>query len=186
MAKLILGIIGQRLSGKDTVGEYLVEKKNAYQIKYSHILDEILQILDQPNSRRNEIDLGMALRNVFHEGVINAAVKRKLLDTEKDLAVVNGIRFWDEYEMVKALGGKFLYITAPQEILYQRFLSRRQKADDSVLSAQDFLALENEPTEIKIAELGKKCEYVIENTGSKANLYEKIEKILGDLHSNHK
>ena len=174
----ILGIIGQRLSGKDTVGDYLVQKHGAFHIKYSMILDEILDILDQPKSRRNEIDIGMAMRGVFHEGVLNAAIKKKLFEATQDLKVINGIRFQDEYDTAKALGARFLYITAPQEILYQRFLQRTQKADDNTLSAQEFAALENEPTEVKISQLGEQCEFKIENIGTLEELYRHVDEII--------
>lgn len=177
----ILGIIGQRLSGKDTVGEYLKTKHAAYHIKYSNILDEILDILDQPKSRRNEIDIGMAMRSVFHEGVLNAAIKKKVLAATQDVRVVNGIRFQDEFDTMQSLGAKFLYITAPQDILYQRFLSRREKTDDNSLSAQEFAALENEPTEIKISQLGARADFKIENVGSLEELYEQVDFVIKAL-----
>jgi hypothetical protein len=115
---IILGIIGERLAGKDTVGDYLKDKYQAFHIKYSNILDEILDILDQPKSRRNEIDIGMSMRAVFHEGVLNTAIKKKIMSATQDVRVVNGIRFQDEYDTIKTLGAKFIYVTAPQELLY--------------------------------------------------------------------
>ncbi len=178
---VILAIVGERLAGKDTVGKYLEEKYGAFQIKYSHILDEILDILDQPKSRRNEIDLGMAMRSVFHEGVLNPAVRKKVLSSDKALRVINGIRFLDEFETARALAARFLYVTAPQELLYQRFLARQEKADDSSLSAQEFAALENEPTEAKIPQLGARCDFKIDNIGTLAELYDSVDKIMKQL-----
>ncbi len=169
------------MSGKDTVGEYLVNTYGAYHIKYSNILDEILDILDMPKSRRNEIDVGMAMRSAFHEGVLNQAIKKKVMAATNDLRVVNGIRFQDEFDTVKSLGGHFLYVTAPQEILYQRFLERREKSDDNTLSASEFEKLENEPTEIKIPQLGQQCDFKIENTGSVEDLYRKVDVIVQKL-----
>jgi dephospho-CoA kinase len=178
---MIIGLIGERLSGKDTVAKYLEDKYKAFHIKYSYILDEILDILDQPKSRRNEIGIGMAMRSVFHEGVLNSAIKKRILNSQAKLKVINGIRFVDEYETVKALGAKFIYITAPQDLLYKRFLVRGQKADDSSLTAKEFAALENEPTEIKISQLGEKADFKIENVGSLKELYEKLVEILKTL-----
>jgi dephospho-CoA kinase len=173
--------VGERLAGKDTVGDYLQERYGAFHIKYSNILDEMLDILDQPKSRRNEIDLGMALREIFKEGVLNAAIKKKVLEAAQDLKVVNGIRFQDEFDTVKSLGAKFVYITAPQEVLYQRFLKRNQKADDNSLTAQEFANLENEPTEIKISQLGAQADFKIENTGTLEDLYKKVDEIIGSM-----
>lgn len=166
------------MAGKDTVGEYLRGKYAAFHIKYSNILDEILDILDQPKSRRNEIDLGMALRGVFKEGVLNAAIKKKIISASADIRIINGIRFQDEYDTVQTLGAKFIYVTAPQEILYQRFLQRNQKADDNTLSAQEFANLENEPTEVKISQLGEKCDFKILNAGTLDELYKNVDDII--------
>lgn len=177
----IVGIIGQRLSGKDEIGEYLVKKYGAYHIKYSNILDEILDILDMPKSRRNEIDVGMAMRAAFHEGVLNRAIKKKIAQAKNNVKVINGIRFLDEFENAKNMGAKFIYVTAPQDILYQRFLSRNQKADDMSLSAREFANLENEPTETKIADLGKQCDFKIENTASLEELYQKVDEIMENI-----
>lgn len=176
--RLIIGIVGQRLAGKDTVGEYLVKKYGAFHIKYSNILDEILDILDQPKSRRNEIDLGMAMRSVFHEGVLNAAIKKKLQNVKENFRVVNGIRFMDEFETIKSLGAKLIYVTAPQEILYERFLKRSQKADDNTLSAQEFAALESESTEVKIPQLDALCDFTINNVGSLEDLYKEVDNVI--------
>jgi len=178
---ILLGIIGERLAGKDTVGLYIKDKCQAFHIKYSNILDEILDILDQPKSRRNEIDIGMSMRAVFHEGVLNAAIKKKILAAPEEVKIVNGIRFQDEYDTLKSLDAKFIYVTAPQEILYQRFLQRRQKADDNSLSAQEFAKLENEPTEIKIPQLGARADFKIDNTGSLEELYKKTDEIIKKL-----
>jgi dephospho-CoA kinase len=175
---MIIGLIGARLSGKDTIAKYLEQNFQAFHIKYSHILDEILDILDQPKSRRNEIDIGMAMRSVFHEGVLNTAIKKRILNSNAKVKVINGIRFEDEFETAKTLGAKFIYITAPQDLLYKRFLERNQKPDDSTLTAQEFAALEKEPTENKISQLGEKADFKIENTGSLEELYAEVEKII--------
>ncbi len=178
---ILLGILGERLAGKDTAGDYLVTQYQAFQIKYSTILDEVLDILDLPKSRRNEIDLGMAMRNAFHEGVLWGAVKKKIAGAPHNIKVINGIRFQDEFDNAKALGAKMIYVTAPQELLYQRFLERKQKADDSTLTAQEFAKLEQEPTEVKISYLGSKCDFKIENVGSQEELYGKIDGIMEGL-----
>ncbi len=178
---MILGIVGQRLAGKDTAGDYLVKKYGAFHVKYSMVLDEILDILDLPKSRRNEIDLGMGIRSAFHEGVLWGAVRKKISQSAAGFKVISGIRFQDEFDNAKALGARMIYVTAPQEILYERFLKRREKADDSTLSAQEFAKLENEPTEVKIAYLGSQCDIKIDNTGTLEELYAKIDGIIKKL-----
>ena len=177
----IIGIVGERLAGKDTVADYLASHYEAFHIKYSQILDEILEILDLPKSRRNEIDLGMAMRSAFHEGVLWGAIRKRITVSSAQLKVISSIRFQDEFDSARSLGAKMIYVTAPEQILYERFLQRKEKADDSRLSAQEFANLDKEPTEVKIAHLGSQCDFTIQNTGTLPELYERVDGIIDTI-----
>ncbi len=175
---MIIGLTGEKLAGKDTVAEYLVKKHGAAHIRHSHILDEILNLLDVPVSRRNEIDLGMGLRQVFGTGVLGRALKKRVTGAKADLIVINGIRFQDELENTHELGAKIVYLTAPEDIRYQRFLIRQEKADDANQNLEQFRLQEQEPTEIGIPALGAQADIRIDNIGSLEELYQKIETLL--------
>jgi dephospho-CoA kinase len=177
--KLLLGIIGEQFSGKDTVADYLVAKHNAFHIRQSHILDEILDVLDLPISRRNEMDLGIALRKTFGTDTVGKAVEKRLRESNQELQVVQGIRFQEEFNIVRRLGGKMIYITAPAETRYQRAMQRQEKADDQTQTFDQFLETEKtEPTEVGIPGLGAKADVKIENNGTLEELYQQIETIL--------
>jgi len=183
--KLLLGIMGEQFSGKDTAAEYLVAKHGAFHIRQSHILDEILEVLGLPISRRNEIDLGMALRQSFGTQTVGRAVEKRLRDSPQELKVAQGIRFREEFDIVRGLGGKMVYITAPAEIRYQRAMQRKEKSDDQTQSFEQFLETEKiEPTEIGIPALGAQADFKIENKGTLEELYQKIEAILTELKTN--
>jgi dephospho-CoA kinase len=175
---MILGLTGEKLSGKDTVAEFLVQKHKAAHIRHSQILDEILQNLDLPVSRRNEIDLGMGLRQVFGNGVLGRALRKRVTDTKNELIVINGIRFQDELQNARELGAKIIYITAPEDVRYQRFLKRQEKTDDATQNLDQFRLQEQEPTEIGIPSLGAQADIQIDNIGTIEQLYQKVEKIL--------
>lgn len=178
---LILGLIGEKLGGKDTVAEFLVAKYGATHIRHSHVLDEILSILDTPISRRNEIDLGMGLRTVFGEGILNKAIDKKVRNATTDIVVINGIRFIEEFENAKTLGAKIVYISAPEDVRYARFLKRTEKADDASQTLEEFRTQEHEPTEIQIPHIGARADFVIENTSTLEDLYANIERVLTTL-----
>ncbi len=180
---LILGLIGKKLGGKDTVAEYLVAKHSASHIRHSHILDEILTILDLPISRRNEIDLGVGLRKVFGDGILGQALARRVKNATSNIIVINGIRFPDELANAKNLGAKIVYITAPSELRYQRFLKRQEKADDASQSMEEFTHQEQEPTEIQIPAIGKQADYELQNVGTLEDLYKNIDNLLLSLHT---
>src|SRR3989344_9270058 len=97
MQKLIIGLVGEKLAGKDEAAKYLVKKYGAFHIKFSHLLDEILDILDIPKTRRNEIDLGLGLRRVFGADVLYHSLKKRALASKENMVVINGIRM-DEFE----------------------------------------------------------------------------------------
>ena len=63
-------------------------------------------------------------------------------------------------------GFSFFYITAPDELRFERYKHRKEKADDGIMDFEHFKQQEQEPTEIRIPELGKQADYKIENTGS--------------------
>nr|AIA16718.1 AAA domain protein [uncultured bacterium] len=177
---LVLGVIGERSSGKDTLSQYLVEKYRAFAISHSKILDEILNILDLPISRRNEIDLGMALRSPFGEGVIAKALRKRVLQETADIIVVQSIRFPHEVDNVKTLHGHLIFIEAPLKVRYERAHKRQEKADDNI-SFEQFQAMQQEPTEIGIEALKKDAEFVISNDSTLEHLYQQIDEVMHKL-----
>lgn len=178
MSSLIIGITGERYAGKDTIAEYLVKTRQADHIKYSHILDEILEVLDLPITRRNEIDLGLSLRQAFGPDILWTAMLKRIKKSWSGMVVINGIRFKDEFDRVKELEGKIIYITAPQNLLFERSKIRTEKADDGELNLDAFKKQENELTESGIPDLGAKADFKIENTGSMEDLYKKVDEII--------
>lgn len=176
--KLILALTGEKLGGKDTVAQYLQDKYGALHVRHSHILDEILNILDKQVSRRNEIDLGMGLRRVFGEGVLGTALRKRVLEATQDIIVINGIRFQDEMDNACSLGAHVVYITAPENLRYERFLKRQEKADDARQTIEQFRQQEQEPTEVGIPALGAQAEFRLENTGTLEDLTTKVDEII--------
>lgn len=180
--RMILAFIGEKLGGKDAVTKYLIENHNAVQVKYSQVLDEILEILELEKSRKNETALAMGLRDLFGRDVLVPALKNKISKLSSPLIIMNGVRFQEELEAIKDLEVKSIYITAPQEIRYQRYLKRVEKTDDGTKSFEDFQKEDqNSPTEVNIPGLGSRADHFIDNTGSLEELYSKVDKLLQEL-----
>lgn len=177
---MIIGLVGEKLAGKDTVANYLVGKHNAAHFRFTHILDAILEELNLEISRKNEITLGLALRKVFGEHVLVNALEQRVKKSLASYRVINGIRM-DELLVVKSWGAKIIYITAPADIRFQRYMLRREKADDALMDFEQFKHQESGPTELEIPELGKQADYRIDNIGSMEELYRKVDDILKKL-----
>lgn len=181
---MIIGFVGEKLAGKDTAANYLVGKYNASHFRFTHILDAILEELNLPISRKNEIDLGLNLRAVFGEHVLVNALEQRIKKSMAGFKIVNGIRM-DELEVVKSWGAKIIYITAPTELRFERYKQRREKADDAEMNFEDFKKQELGPTEAAIPELGKKADFRIDNTGTLAEFQQKLEDILNQFKNQH-
>lgn len=180
--KLVLGILGEKFSGKDVATDYLSSKFDTFSIRHSYVLDEILNTLGLPVSRRNEIDLGMALRGPFGTSVVGKAVEKRVKESTKDLRIIQSIRFQEEFDIAKGLGAAIIYLTAKPEIRYKRAMSRNEKADDQVHSYEEFLAMETkEPTEVGIPGLGAKADYRIDNNGTLEELHGKLDELMAKL-----
>lgn len=172
--------MGEKLAGKDTVANFLVEKYGAYHIRFTHILDDILKLLNLPISRRNEIDLGLGLRKIFNNRVLGNAVISRAQSSAASVVVINGIRM-DEMEDIKRIGAHIVYVTAGPELRFKRYQLRKEKADDGIMDYSQFLEQEKELTEIGIPELGAKADFKIVNEGSLQQLHNEVDKIIEKL-----
>ncbi len=178
---MIIGLVGEKLAGKDTAAEYLVKKYGGGHLRFSNVLDDILRILNLPLSRRNEIDLGLGLRKIFGEHILVNAVIEKVKGINNQLVVVNGIRMDEDVFIKSLLGSKLVYITAPVELRFKRYQSRHEKPDDALMNFEQFKLQEQELTEVGIPDLGTKADFRIDNTGSVEELYKKIDEIINQL-----
>lgn len=177
---MIIGLVGEKLAGKDTVANYLVDKHNAAHFRFTHILDAILEELNLEISRKNEITLGLSLRKIFGPHVLVNALEQRVKRSLSSYRVVNGIRM-DELDVVRSWGAKIIYITAPINIRFDRYMLRREKTDDAELKFEEFQKQELGPTELEIPELGKQADFKIDNIGSMDELYRKVDDILHKL-----
>lgn len=177
---MIIGLVGEKLAGKDTVANYLVGKSNASHFRFTHILDAILEELNLEISRKNEIDLGLGLRKLFGEHVLVNALEQRIKRSLSSYRIVNGIRM-DELDVVKSWGAKIIYITAPIKVRFDRYMLRREKADDAIMNFEEFQKQESGLTELEIPELGKRADYRIDNIGSLEELYGKVDEVIKKL-----
>lgn len=178
---MIIGLVGEKLAGKDTVANYLKNKHGAFSIKFSQILDEILDLLHLEKSRRNEIDLGLGLRKIFGQEVLYRVLLERVRKSPTEISVINGLRMDEQEKAVKDLDAKIIYVTAPIELRFERYKHRHEKVDDAQMNFVQFLQQEKEPTEIRIPELGQKADFKIENTGSLEELHKKVDEVISKI-----
>lgn len=176
---LIIAFVGDKLAGKESAAEYLATHYSGEHLRYSYVLDVILELLDEPVGRESETKLARALRGAFNENILGQGVVKMLRQSTSDLIVLDGVRYPAEVPPLRALGAHLVYITAPVELRYQRYLSRQEKTDDGQLDFDEFRRRDSEASnEVHIAELGASADVVIENVGSVTDLYKKLDDII--------
>jgi len=181
MAKKIIGLVGENGSGKDTFCRYLIKKrKNVACWRFSQPITEALKIFIDEIKREDQQWLADLLRKRFGNNILGEALKKKLKKIKQGIIIFNGVRYWDEYRMIKGLKGKIIYITAEPKLRWQRLRKRREKKDDQA-SWIKFKKLEKAPTEIYIPLIGQKADFKIDNNGSLKNFYQQIEAIIKQI-----
>jgi dephospho-CoA kinase len=180
MHKTIITIVGEKLAGKDSAAAYLEKKYSAQHLKFSQPLDEILTILDLEKSRRNEIDLGLALRSAFGKSILGPALAKRAQESKAPVVVISGLRM-DELKDFEKLDPVMIYITAPARVRFDRYLKRKEKTDDGQMDFENFLLQEKELTELDIPTLGKQARFKIENIGTLEELNAKLNGILSSI-----
>jgi dephospho-CoA kinase len=178
--KIIIGLIGEAGSGKDTVADYVKEKYGATVFRYSDPLREALEVfLDHKKvGRADFVWMSNNIRAKYGNQIISEALVKRMAKVENDIVIFNGLRIAEDVEFLKTVSGsKILYVTVDQKSRWQRLSGRGEKADD-VISFEGFQELERAETEVQIPEIGKKADFRLENTGTKEDLYAKTDEAM--------
>lgn len=182
--KLILGLTGEKASGKGTVAAYLKERYGASSYRFSDILTTTLKIYGLPISRPNQIKLFEILSEAFGSDVLARAMRERAADDANAIVVVDGVRRMDDIKYLRELSGfHIVYVTAYQRLRYERSVARNEKADESELTFDEFAHEEaTASTEITIPGVAAQAEIKIENNGTKEELFEKIGALVAKIH----
>lgn len=177
----VIGIIGPRIAGKETVAKYIAEKYNAAVHSHSEILDDILKLLELLLSRENEIRL-VALRATFGDDVLINALNKRVRSEISGIVVITGIRFQNEFDNIRSYPqNEIISVDASLETRYIWQQNRGDKAGDIGMSFDDFTALDHRVTEQNISKLMTTADYHIENDGTLEDLHAKIDEIMKNI-----
>lgn len=178
--QIIIGLIGEPGSGKDTVADYIQEKYGAKLLSFSGILNEVLNIFFDVVSREDQQWLSYSLRTKFGKDIFEKAIKKRIVAEDK-IAIINGIRLRENYDFIRSFPKNYLiYVTADPKLRWERMLSRGEKTSDKV-SFEKFLELEKLETEIQIPEIGAKADFTIRNEKDLDYLLSETDKIMEQI-----
>jgi len=179
--KIIIGLVGESGSGKDTVADYLRDKHKAKLYRFADPLREALELYLDHISREDLQWLAVKFKERFGKGILAKGMRKKIEQNGSSLIVINGIRFSEDAEFVKSLpNGRVMYITLDNKSRWERIYNRGEKSDDAV-SFEKFLEMEKALTEVQVPEIGKNADFQLKNTGTKEELFAKVDEILRGL-----
>lgn len=182
--KKIIGLIGEKGSGKGLVSKYLVEKYNAIHYGTSKILRRTIEDLHLPVTRNNLVKLAIVLKEGYWGTVVIDALIQDIESNGSGIVIADGIRMHgDVTPFRKKYGDNFylIYVTANLSLRYSRSKARNEKAGEDKMTFNEFIAEEGRLTEVSIHEIGKEADFAIENEGSIKKLNKQIDNIMNKI-----
>ena len=184
--KLVIGIIGLPLAGKETIADTLevLHKKDGHTVSrhgFSDILRETLTLWGMPHGRDNEQILAqlMTAPGNFKEGALSQAVKNRISTEATDVGILDGMRWLSDEAMLRefpAAGIKsiVIYVTASADRRYER-LAKRNRSGEAAITRGKFDEQGKAQNESYVPEIGARADVKLQNE------YEKIEDFQKDI-----
>lgn len=165
----VIGLVGEKRGGKGTFTELLQKVLPEAQIEYlrfSDIIADILEILDIPRTRDNMQKLPVGLMQIFNNNsVITKAMEHRIHSRMyADIVILDGIRTHSDVQTLKKFENRMLiYVTASQEIRYQRALKATEKVGENKVSFEEFKRQDEAEIEKMIPVIGSTADHIIIN-----------------------
>jgi dephospho-CoA kinase len=175
--KIVIGIIGKAGSGKDTVANYLAKKYKGKVIKFADPLNEMLRIFVDHVYREDQQWLSLQIRARFGRDIFSKVLRKRIMSSDS-LIILNGIRFWENFELLKSFKNNHsLFIDVSPETRWKRVFGRKEKKDDKI-SFKKFQKIDNAETEVAIEAIGRKADFSINNEKDQQILLRSIDSIM--------
>lgn len=186
--KLVIGIIGPALAGKETVADELERllKADGHSVsrhRFSDILRDTLDLWGVPHGRDNEQPLAQ-LMDRFAKGTLSHAVENRLAKDSSDVGILDGMRWYSDEAMLRGFSAKeiknvMIYVTASADRRYER-LRKRNRAGEAAITREKFDIQMQAENETYIPEIGARADIKLTND------YENIADLRRDVQAAYK
>lgn len=182
--KLVIGIVGPPLAGKETVADKLEEllERDGHTVsrhRFSDILRETLTLWGIPHGRANEQLLPQVMHapNAFGEGALSYAVKNRLMKDEAEVGILDGARWLEDEKMLRqfpeeGISSVIIYVTASPDQRFAR-LQARNRAGESKTTRAEFDRQEKAKNEVEIADIGSRADITLANDADNIEIFQK-------------
>lgn len=176
----IIGLVGEKGSGKDTFAHILtglVPDQKIVHIRFSDLLKQTLSLWDLPITRSNLQKLAQILEEGFGAGTVAHGIGIQIQKTQADVIVLDGIRWLPDVELLKTFpNSTLIYITADPKLRFERLKQRGEKDGESNMSFEQFQEEEQAKNELLIPQIGSKADFKIANNTSIEDFKKEVEK----------
>ncbi len=180
--KVVVGISGNIGAGKGTVTNYLVQSYHAHNLRYSHILQDILGRLDLSYNRKNLALLAESLRNTFGGDILSHALVAEISRAEAHIVVIDGIRKKDELDTLRKINKfYFIFVDVDMQIRYNRIRERNEKSDDKTKTFEEFKKDHNHAADKDVPILKEYADFVVDNNGNYTQMSKQVNSIMKDI-----
>lgn len=166
--KIVIGMVGEKGSGKDTFAEILkgIASVPVERCKSSDLLGETLDVWKLPRTRHNLQHLAIVMDQGFGIGTLTNALYARMESCGSDIVIFDAVRWQSDAKMIRSFQKNFLvYVTATTATRYQRIKARKQKMGEATATFEQFLKEEQISTETEIPVIGANADCIITNEG---------------------
>jgi len=179
--KIIIGLVGETGSGKDTVAHYLKRRYDVDLLRFGMPLKKTLDLFFDKSSKEDQSWLYSMFKERFGEDVLHKGILR-YVQQHSGIMCVNGMRMMMDLEFIQSFENSYImYVTADQKLRWKRVTSRGEKSDDDT-SFEEFQKFESEAeTEKNIPKIGAKADFTITNDGSMDELLWQVDDAMKEI-----
>lgn len=175
--RFVICLTGMPGAGKSTVAKYL-EEKNFYLINMGDIIREKAKEMELDLNDKNLGELMRNLRKEHGNEIVAKLILQKIKDLDQKFIVVDGIRSYDEYKVIKKLGFvKLLSIHASSDKRFDHIKSRDR--EDSPADHETFLQRDKREMDVGISNaIALSDESISNNNITISELRDQVQRIV--------
>lgn len=182
--KIIIGLVGETGSGKDTVAHYLKRKHGVRLLRFSQPLKKALKLFFDKPSKTDQAWLYQVFKERFGEEVLHLGIKR-YINQNKGIMCINGLRMPKDLSFTRSFENSYvIYVTADQKLRWERTCNRGEKEDDSQSFAKFQEFETTTETEKAVPEIGAQADFTLKNEGTLEELLKGVDEIMKKIKKN--